>query len=488
MFFKRKNINSEYQDKVLSSESIVQVESDTQKTANSSESVQGSNPIERKLREAEAKNREIDEARRQLEQELATKHYYHQRLLETMDLALLSSLEKGRAKKDLHDAVVQLMSEDQTHALSAEGRKRIIKQIEDEVFGLGPLEPLLCDTSVSDILVNGPKSVYVERRGKLERTPYTFLDDRHLRNIIDRIVSRVGRRIDESSPMVDARLEDGSRVNAIIPPLALDGPSLSIRRFAVDKLTMDNLLNFNSISEPMARFVEAAVQGELNILISGGTGSGKTTTLNIFSGFIPKEDRIVTIEDSAELQLQQPHVVRLETRPANLEGKGEITQRDLVKNSLRMRPDRIVLGEVRGSEAVDMLAAMNTGHDGSLATIHANTPRDALSRVENMFSMAGWNIPTKNLRAQIASAIHLVVQMERQEDGKRRMVSVTEINGMEGDVITMSEIFKFQRQGIDEDGNVVGFYTATGVIPQCYDALSKRGLTLPHEIFNETHH
>ncbi len=250
---------------------------------------------------------------------------------------------------------------------------------------------------------------------------------------------------------------------------------------------MDNLLSFNSLSEQMAKFVEAAVKGELNILISGGTGSGKTTTLNIFSGFIPKEDRIITIEDSAELQLQQPHVVRLETRPANLEGKGEITQRDLVKNSLRMRPDRIVLGEVRGSEAVDMLAAMNTGHDGSLATIHANTPRDALSRVENMFAMAGWNISTKNLRAQIASAIHLVVQMERQEDGKRRMVSVSEINGMEGDIITMSEIFKFQRQGMDDEGNVVGHYTATGVIPQCHDSLSKRGFHLPYEIFNETY-
>ncbi|EKO3434518.1 CpaF family protein [Vibrio fluvialis] len=485
MFFKRKSMNTEFQGQVLKSEEISLPEKEELVKTNMVR--QDESPIERKLRDAEAKNRAIDDTRKQLEQELATKHYYHQRLLETLDLALLSSLEHERAKKDLHDAVVQLMAEDQTHALSAEGRKRIIKQIEDEVFGLGPLEPLLHDSTVSDILVNGPKNVYVERRGKLERTPYTFLDERHLRNIIDRIVSLVGRRIDEASPMVDARLADGSRVNAIIPPLALDGPSVSIRRFAVDKLTMDNLLAFNSLSEPMARFVEAAVKGELNILISGGTGSGKTTTLNIFSGFIPKEDRIITIEDSAELQLQQPHVVRLETRPANLEGKGEITQRDLVKNSLRMRPDRIVLGEVRGSEAVDMLAAMNTGHDGSLATIHANTPRDALSRVENMFAMAGWNISTKNLRAQIASAIHLVVQMERQEDGKRRMVSISEINGMEGDVITMSEIFKFQRQGLDEDGNVLGFYTATGVIPQCHDSLSKRGLILPHELFNEAY-
>jgi pilus assembly protein CpaF len=431
------------------------------------------------------KEKSINEARKALEQELSIKHYFHKQLLETLDLGLLSSLETDRAKVDLHEAIVQLMANDSSQALSAEGRKRVIKQIEDEVFGLGPLEPLLADTTVSDILVNGPKSVYVERRGKLEKTPYTFLDDRHLRNIIDRIVSQVGRRIDEASPMVDARLVDGSRVNAIIPPLALDGPSVSIRRFAVDRLTMDNMLSYGSISPGMAKFVEAAVKGELNILISGGTGSGKTTTLNIFSGFIPRDQRIITIEDSAELQLQQPHVIRLETRPANLEGKGEISQRELVKNTLRMRPDRIVVGEVRGSEAVDMLAAMNTGHDGSLATIHANTPRDALSRVENMFSMAGWNISTKNLRAQIASAIHLVVQMERQEDGKRRMVSIQEINGMEGEMITMSEIFRFQRKGVDAEGNIQGFYTATGIVPQTHDQLVKRGLDIPFDIFSE---
>ncbi|SDG66220.1 pilus assembly protein CpaF [Vibrio xiamenensis] len=489
MLFKRKNINPELQEKVDEATqreqkvAVSDVESHPARDPQADiQAVQ-----QRKRMESDAKEKAVDEARKQLEQELATKHYYHQRLLETLDLGLLASLEKDRAKKDLHDAIVQLMAEDQAHALSAEGRRRVIQQIEDEVFGLGPLEPLLHDPTVSDILVNGPKSVYVERRGKLERTPYTFLDGRHLRNIIDRIVSQVGRRIDEASPMVDARLADGSRVNAIIPPLALDGASVSIRRFAVDKLTMENLLGYNSLSPQMAQFVEAAVKGELNILIAGGTGSGKTTTLNIFSGFIPSDDRIITIEDSAELQLQQPHVVRLETRPANLEGKGEITQRDLVKNSLRMRPDRIVLGEVRGSEAVDMLAAMNTGHDGSLATIHANTPRDALSRVENMFAMAGWNMSTKNLRAQIASAIHLVVQMDRQEDGKRRMVSISEINGMEGEIITMSEIFRFQRQGMDEDGNVIGYYTATGVIPACHDQLSKRGMHLPFDIFNETY-
>ncbi|MCE0494321.1 CpaF family protein [Vibrio salinus] len=484
MFFKRKNINPDFQDKALKAEQqSVQKESETSDKPVSAEGT-SSKPDESALA---VKKKTVDEARKQLEQELSVKHYYHQKLLEILDLAILSSLEKDRAKKELNDAVVQLMADDPTHTLGVEGRKRIVKQIEDEVFGLGPLEPLLNDATVSDILVNGPKSVFVERFGKLEKTPYTFLDERHLRNIIDRIVSQVGRRIDEASPMVDARLMDGSRVNAIIPPLALDGAALSIRRFAVDKLTMDNLLSYNSLSPGMATFIEAAVKGELNVLISGGTGSGKTTTLNILSGFIPHDDRIITIEDSAELQLQQPHVIRLETRPPNLEGKGEINQRDLVKNTLRMRPDRIVLGEVRGSEAVDMLAAMNTGHEGSLATIHANTPRDALSRLENMFSMAGWNVSTKNLRAQIASAIHLIVQMERQEDGKRRMVSISEINGMEGEIITMSEIFKFQRQNVDEQGNVVGFYTATGVIPQCHDKLSKRGLHIPFDIFSESY-
>lgn len=484
MFFKRKNINPDFQDKALKAEQ--QSAQKEQKSKPGSESLRGK--ADKKADSSLAtKNKSYDEARKQLEQELSVKHYYHQKLLEILDLAILSTLDKERAKKELNDAVVQLMADDPTHTLGVEGRKRIVKQIEDEVFGLGPLEPLLHDATVSDILVNGPKSVYVERFGKLEKTPYTFLDERHLRNIIDRIVSQVGRRIDEASPMVDARLMDGSRVNAIIPPLALDGAALSIRRFAVDKLTMDNLLSYNSLSPGMATFIEAAVQGELNVLISGGTGSGKTTTLNILSGFIPHDDRIITIEDSAELQLQQPHVIRLETRPPNLEGKGEINQRDLVKNTLRMRPDRIVLGEVRGSEAVDMLAAMNTGHEGSLATIHANTPRDALSRLENMFSMAGWNVSTKNLRAQIASAIHLIVQMERQEDGKRRMVSISEINGMEGDIITMSEIFKFQRQNVDEQGNVIGHYTATGVIPQCHDKLSKRGLHIPFDIFNESY-
>ncbi|WP_394240378.1 CpaF family protein [Vibrio astriarenae] len=484
MFFRKKSINPELKEKLASAELKDSAEKN-QALSGIGEDVQPESPQEHGLTHHNAKESAIQETLKQLEQEQEIKHYYHQKLLETLDLGLLASLETSKARKDLHEAVAVLMSQDDSHVLSTEGRKRVMGQIEDEVFGLGPLEPLLGDSTVSDILVNGPKNVYVERHGKLEKTMFTFLDDRHLRNIIDRIVSQVGRRIDEASPMVDARLMDGSRVNAIIPPLALDGPSVSIRRFAVDKLTMDDLLRFDSISTPMAQFLEAAVNGELNILISGGTGSGKTTTLNIFSGYIPAEARIVTIEDSAELQLQQPHVVRLETRPANLEGKGEITQRDLVKNCLRMRPDRIILGEVRGAEAVDMLAAMNTGHDGSLATIHANTPRDALSRVENMFSMAGWNMSTKNLRSQIASAINLVVQMERQEDGRRRMVSICEINGMEGEIITMSEIFRFHRQGVDMDGNVKGYYTGMSIIPDCHEQLTKRGLDVPYDLFNE---
>lgn len=485
MFFKRKNINPEFEEKAKNTIEPIIIKEEVEEASRAEVISIREDKQSQKKKESDAKIQAVDDARKVLEQELDTKHFYHKRLLETLDLGLLASLEKERAKSDLHDAVIQLMSEDSTHPLSAEGRKRVIRQIEDEVFGLGPLEPLLSDATVSDILVNGAKNVFVERFGKLEKTPYTFLDDRHLRNIIDRIVSQVGRRIDESSPMVDARLKDGSRVNAIIPPLAIDGPSISIRRFAVDRLTIENMINLDSLSDPMAQFLDSAVKGELNILISGGTGSGKTTTLNIFSSFIPDDQRIVTIEDSAELQLQQPHIIRLETRPENLEGKGAIGQRELVKNSLRMRPDRIVIGEVRGSEAVDMLAAMNTGHDGSLTTIHANTPRDALSRIENMFSMAGWSISTKNLRSQIASAIHLVVQMERQEDGKRRMVSIQEINGMEGEVITMSEIFKFQRTGINEDGDVMGYYTATGVVPSCYDKLVKRGIALPFELFHE---
>lgn len=355
------------------------------------------------------------------------------------------------------------------------------------MMGLGPLEPLLEDISISDILVNGHSLVYVERHGKLERTEVQFRDDAHLMNIIDRVVSSVGRRIDESSPMVDARLKDGSRVNVIIPPLALDGPMLSIRRFSVSRPGVEDLVNFGTLTPMMAEVLDGIIKARLNVLVSGGTGSGKTTLLNVLSSFIPHNERIVTIEDSAELQLQQPHVVRLETRPPNIESKGEVSQRDLARNCLRMRPDRIIVGEVRGGEALDMLQAMNTGHDGSLTTIHANSPRDALSRLETMVTMAGFNLPIRATRTQIASAIHVVAQLERMEDGKRRVVSLQEVQGMEGDVITMSEIFKFRRQGIDKEGNVQGQFQSTGLVPKFHERLQQRGIHLDFSLFDPNH-
>jgi pilus assembly protein CpaF len=350
-------------------------------------------------------------------------------------------------------------------------------------LGLGPLEPLLADDTISDILVNRFDTIFIERRGKLERTNARFTDPAHLLNTIDRIVSAVGRRIDESSPMVDARLADGSRVNAIIPPLAIDGAALSIRRFGVDLLSMENLIELGTLTPEVAKVLQAIVKARLNILISGGTGSGKTTMLNILSSYIPEDERIVTIEDSAELQLRQPHVVRLETRPPNIELKGEVTSRDLVRNSLRMRPERIVVGEVRGGEALDMLQAMNTGHDGSLTTIHANSPRDALGRIENMVFMTGIAFLINALRSQIASAIDVVLQIARLEDGKRKLVSIQEINGMEGDIITMSELFAFQREGMDEDNNVIGHLHATGIVPSFHKGLAQRGIDLPIETF-----
>ena len=407
----------------------------------------------------------------------------YDRLLKVMDLSLIGTLEPDQARSEIRKICDQLLVEESV-PLNSSARQRLIKQVEDEVLGLGPLEPLLADASVSDILVNRYDSVYIEREGKLEKTEVVFNSDQHLLNIIDRIVSGVGRRIDELSPMVDARLKDGSRVNAIIPPLAIDGASMSIRRFAVRVLDMDSLVKLGSLTAGIAQLLQGIVKSRLNILVSGGTGTGKTTMLNILSGYIPATERIVTIEDSAELQLQQPHVVRLETRPANIEGKGEIDQRDLVKNCLRMRPDRIVVGEVRGGEALDMLQAMNTGHDGSLTTIHANTPRDALSRIENMVAMTGISFPTKALRAQIASAIDVIVQIERMEDGRRRVVSLQEIQGMEGEVITMSELFSFERTGVDADGNVEGHYRATGVVPRFREHLERRGIPCPHELFD----
>ncbi len=414
--------------------------------------------------------------------EIEWKERIHSRLLEVMDLSLIGTLEDAQAREQIKEISQRLLVEEAA-PLNVEQRKRVVQRVEDEVLGLGPLEPLLQDPTVSDILVNGARQVYVERKGKLKLTDVHFSNDRHLLNIIDRIVSGVGRRIDESSPMVDARLKDGSRVNVIIPPLALDGPTMSIRRFAVELLSIDDLVGLGSVSAELAQVLKAVVKGRLNVLVSGGTGAGKTTLLNILSGFIPHDERIVTIEDSAELQLQQPHCVRLETRPANIEGKGEVSARDLVRNSLRMRPERIIIGEVRGAEALDMLQAMNTGHDGSLTTIHANTPRDALSRIENMVSMTGITFPTKTLRAQIASAINCVVQVERHEDGKRRITSFQEINGMEGDIITMSELFQFQREGIDENGNVLGQLRATGIIPAFQKQLSAKGIDLPVSLF-----
>ncbi len=407
----------------------------------------------------------------------------HDRLLGIMDLSLIGTLDEEMARAQIRQLGARLM-EEAAAPLNVKQRERVIELIEDEVMGLGPLEPLLADKKVADILVNGAGQVYIERRGRLELTDIRFNDDQHLMNIIDRIVSGVGRRIDESSPMVDARLKDGSRVNVIIPPLAIDGPSMSIRRFAVELLGMDDLIDYGSVTAEAAAVLKAVVKGRLNVLISGGTGAGKTTLLNVMSGFIPTTERIVTIEDSAELQLQQPHVVRLETRPPNIEGKGEVTARDLVRNSLRMRPDRIVVGEVRGQEALDMLQAMNTGHDGSLTTVHANTPRDALSRVESMVSMTGITFPTKVLREHISSAINVVVQVARHEDGRRRLVSISEINGMEGEVITMSEIYKFDRRGVADDGTVKGELRATGIVPSFHRALTAKGLDLPMELFS----
>ena len=409
----------------------------------------------------------------------------HEMLISVLDFSKITSMPKNNARTQIREASSKLLDEANA-PISSGSRQRVIKGVENEILGHGPLEPLLEDPTVADILVNSFDSIYVERSGKLERTRVKFRDNKHLLTIIDRIVSDVGRRIDESSPMVDARLADGSRVNAIIPPLSLDGPAMSIRRFIKDKLSTDDLIKIGSINQEMADVLSAIVKARLNIIVSGGTGTGKTTILNILSGFIGATERVITIEDSAELQLQQHHVVRLETRPQNIEGKGEIAQRDLVRNSLRMRPDRIIIGEVRGGEALDMLQAMNTGHDGSLATLHANTPRDALSRLENMVSMAGLKLPMSAMRSQIASAVDIVLQLERMEDGRRRITSLSEIQGMEGDIITMSEIFTFVRTGLDGDGNVIGHFTATGVVPKFYEELKKRGSDLSSSIFTPT--
>jgi pilus assembly protein CpaF len=411
------------------------------------------------------------------------KQRIYDRLLKVLDLSLLGSLGEEAGRAQVREITNRLLLEESA-PLSLAQRQFVTRRIEDEVMGHGPLEPLLSDPTISDILVNGARQVYIERHGKLELTEVQFNDDAHLMNIIDRIVSAVGRRVDESSPMVDARLKDGSRINVIIPPLALDGPMLSVRRFRVELLSVDDLIRLGTIDEPLSRVLNAIVHGRLNVVISGGTGTGKTTLLNILSAFVPHSERIITIEDSAELQLQQPHVVRLETRPPNIEGKGGVNQRDLVRNALRMRPDRIIVGEVRGAEALDMLQAMNTGHDGSLTTIHANSPRDALGRIETMVSMTGITFPMRALRGQMASAINVVLQLTRDEDGCRRLTSLQEVNGMEGDVITMSEIFTFERTGVDKDGNVLGKLKPTGVVPGFQRRLARRGIDLPVELFS----
>ena len=406
----------------------------------------------------------------------------HRKILDRLNLEKLGRVDNSSAREEVL-AIIKQSVTGESIPLSFAEREKLSREILDEIFGLGPLEALLGDPSISDILVNRFNQVYIERGGRLEKTPLNFRDDAHLRQIIDRIVSRVGRRVDESSPMVDARLPDGSRVNAIIPPLALDGPCLSIRRFGRDPLTDKNLLENQSLTEPMLELLAGLVRGRLNVLISGGTGAGKTTLLNVLSQYIPDNERIVTIEDAAELQLRQDHVVRLETRPPNIEGQGAVRQRQLLINSLRMRPDRIIVGEVRGEEAFDMLQAMNTGHEGSLTTVHANSPRDALSRVENMVSMANLNIPDRAVRQQIASALNVVIQVSRLSDGRRKIVSISEITGMEGDVVTMQEIFTFEKKGLD-NGVVRGAFRPTGIRPKFTDRLHAAGIRLKTSLFD----
>jgi pilus assembly protein CpaF len=414
----------------------------------------------------------------------SVKTHIHRLLLERLNLSNLDTMDRTEVSNVIAGVVRDLLDRESI-PLNVEERDRLISQVLDEIFGLGPLQPLMEDPTVDDVLVDTHAKVLVERGGKLYDTDVRFQDNKHLMQVIDRIVSGVGRRIDDSSPMVDARLPDGSRVNAVIPPLAVDGPQLSIRKFKVEVLQADDLIDYGTISEPLAELLEGIVKARLNVLISGGTGSGKTTLLNVLSSFVPPAERLVTIEDSAELQLRQPRVVRLETRTANVEGEGAVGQRQLVINALRMRPDRIVVGEVRGSEAIDMLQAMNTGHDGSLTTLHSNSPRDALNRLETMVAMANLNLPERAVRQQIASAIDIVIQLARFSDGKRRLTQLSEIVGMEGEVITMQEIFHFVQEGVDEEGNVLGRIRPTGIRPKCADRLKAQGMTLPASMFSD---
>ena len=418
----------------------------------------------------------------------ALKGRVHTELLNRLNLDRLATVRRDDAEPELRSIIAGLLErEQQKTPLSMSEREALVIDVLNELFGLGPLEELLADSTISDILVNRFDQVYIEREGRLLETDITFRDERHLQQIIERIVSAVGRRIDESSPMVDARLKDGSRVNAIIPPLALDGSVLSIRRFRTDRLGASDLVARDSMTAPMLEFMKASVACRLNVLVSGGTGAGKTTLLNVLSTFINNDERVVTIEDAAELMLRQRHVVRLETRPANIEGKGAVRQRELVVNALRMRPNRIIVGEVRGEEALDMLKAMNTGHDGSLTTVHANSPRDALYRLDSMVAMANLNIPDKAIRQQVASAIELIVQIARQSDGTRKVTAISEITGMEREVITLQDIFVFEKTGIGEDGRVIGKFRATGLRPKCCERLAAAGIHLPASMFEHTH-
>ncbi|MEM7225549.1 MAG: CpaF family protein [Pseudomonadota bacterium] len=411
------------------------------------------------------------------------KVHLHQRLLDMLNLSIIDKMPPDEFRREIGELVRELLLEEQ-QALNLNERNQLVNDILDELLGLGPLEPLLKDATVNDILVNTHSQVFVERFGRLQMTPVQFKDDRHLLRIIDKIVSAVGRRVDESSPMVDARLADGSRVNAMIPPIAVDGPLLSIRKFAKIPIDMSKLIELNTIPQECAELLQGIVKSRRNVLISGGTGSGKTTLLNAMSAFIDAKERIITIEDAAELQLQQIHVARMETRPSNVEGKGEISQRDLVKNALRMRPDRIIVGEVRAGEAFDMLQAMNTGHEGSMTTVHANTARDALSRIEQMIGMAGLEVPATTMRAQIASALHVVIQLERMSDGRRRLISIEEITGMEGEVIQMQKIFKFERLSTSADGYINGRFVATGIRPKFIQEFETRGIEFPANMFD----
>jgi pilus assembly protein CpaF len=412
------------------------------------------------------------------------KRHIHGKLVEKLDLSRVSDLAGDTLRREIR-LVVERLCDTENPLLNRMERERLIDEVLDETFGFGPLEVLLKDPTISDILVNGPHKVYVERRGKLEKTDVKFRDNDHLLQIIDRIVSKVGRRVDETSPMVDARLPDGSRVNAIIPPLALDGPAMSIRRFGANPLKLEDLLNYKAFTPEMAMLMEAGIKARLNIIISGGTGCGKTTLLNTLSSFIPSDERIVTIEDAAELQLQQEHIVRLETRPPNIEGKGEVNTRDLVKNSLRMRPDRIIIGECRGQEALDMLQAMNTGHEGSLTTLHANAPRDAQARLETMIMMAGFELPIKAMRQQISSAIDLIIQANRLTGGPRKVTSITEVMNMEQETVIMQDIFRYKQLGIDQNGRTYGQFEATGVRPSFMARLEAKGIKLPSNMFQE---